>query len=140
MELKPFQQRVVDEKKELDVKIDNLKKFIAESPTFKTLPVEEQARMQSQYYAMTRYSDVLGERIAAFDSGGPYLCETNCAGKRNLIWYPYAVLVRSDVADLILNEVRRAGDLSVPARLVALELAAAKYQARTWHERETPRD
>lgn len=64
--MKPHQQRVVDEKKELDDKIDKLVKFIYGGNVFSDLPEEEQARLMRQHLAMVEYSTILGERIDAF--------------------------------------------------------------------------
>ena len=68
MELKPHQQRVVEEKSDLDEKIAKLKDFTNNNPVFATLPEDEQARLTRQYDIMLAYSAVLGERIAAFSS------------------------------------------------------------------------
>lgn len=64
--MQPHQQRVVDEKAELDVKLAALRKFINESPVFKSLDSAEKIRLRSQAYVMSEYSAILGERIAAF--------------------------------------------------------------------------
>jgi hypothetical protein len=63
----PHQQRVVDEKTELDQKIVKLDQFI-EGEVFETLPSDEQDRLVKQLRIMYRYFAVLGERIAAFPS------------------------------------------------------------------------
>ena len=65
MELQPHQQRVVDEKSELDAKIDKLTTFI-DTPLFSGLPEAEQERLVRQLHYMGHYTAVLGERIAAF--------------------------------------------------------------------------
>lgn len=62
----PHQQRVVDEKAELDEKLTKLVAFIAENPIFKTLDEAEQHRLRLQRDYMQSYSNILGERIAAF--------------------------------------------------------------------------
>ena len=62
----PYQQRVVDEKTELDSKHRKLIEFIEESSTFPRLPEDEQNRLRRQKDCMRNYSDVLGERISAF--------------------------------------------------------------------------
>lgn len=59
------QQRVVMEKDELDAKLAKLNAFFA-TGTYNALPVEEQDRLARQSVAMTDYSVILGERIAAF--------------------------------------------------------------------------
>lgn len=63
--MEDFQQRVVDEKKELDEKREKLAAFFTGS-IFPTLPVEERVRLERQLDAMNEYSSILGERIAAF--------------------------------------------------------------------------
>lgn len=65
-QLQPHQQRVVDEQKELDAKIDKLKAFIMESPIFQKLPDAERSRLNQQYDVMVVYSRILGARIEAF--------------------------------------------------------------------------
>jgi hypothetical protein len=64
--MQPHQQRVVDEKAELDDKMDKLDKFISHNDLFLKLPLDEQARLVEQYRYMERYSDVLHRRIEAF--------------------------------------------------------------------------
>ena len=59
------QQRVVAEKAELDERRAKLVAFFS-TPTFHGLPESEQIRMESQAVAMRTYSEILGERIAAF--------------------------------------------------------------------------
>ena len=66
--MQPHQQRVVDEKTELVAKIDKLKAFIMESPIFKTLPADEQKRLNRQYDVMLEYANILKTRIDAFQS------------------------------------------------------------------------
>jgi hypothetical protein len=63
--MQPHQERVVTEKKELDEKIDKLSVFI-KGDIYKALPGAEQMRLNVQLQAMNGYSNVLGERIAAF--------------------------------------------------------------------------
>jgi vacuolar-type H+-ATPase subunit B/Vma2 len=65
--MEPHQQRVVDEKEKLDAKIAALNIFISENENFKNLPLEERNRLNRQVSFMELYSDVLGERIAAFN-------------------------------------------------------------------------
>lgn len=65
--MQPHQQRVIDEKTELDTKIQALIKFInGDNPVFKSLDNEEQDRLVDQLEIMSDYSDILAERIAAF--------------------------------------------------------------------------
>ena len=63
--MQPYQQRVVDEKDELDEKLYALESFI-DSPKFLELDRGERQRLARQAVLMTQYSDVLGERIEAF--------------------------------------------------------------------------
>ena len=65
MELQPHQQRVVDEKAELDKKAHALSDFIG-SDIFPTLDAAEQERLKEQNDVMWKYSEILGARIAAF--------------------------------------------------------------------------
>ena len=62
----PYQQRVVDEKAELDTKAKALSNFIGLNPAFESIDPEEQERMKEQCEIMWEYSEVLGKRIAAF--------------------------------------------------------------------------
>lgn len=64
--MEPHQQRVVDEKTELDKKATALSNFIGTSPIFDTLDVAEQERLKEQNDVMWQYSEILGARIAAF--------------------------------------------------------------------------
>ena len=63
--LQPHQQRVVDEKRELDERREKLESFYSTS-IFHGLPESEQSRLLRQGVAMRTYSEILGERIAAF--------------------------------------------------------------------------
>ncbi|MGZ4968022.1 MAG: crAss001_48 related protein [Methylobacter sp.] len=65
-ELQPHQQRVVDEKTELDKKARALSDFIGTNPIFDTLDPAEQERLKEQNDVMWKYSEILGARIAAF--------------------------------------------------------------------------
>ncbi len=67
MELQPHQQRVIDEKSELDKKGKALSNFIGTSPIFDTLEPAEQERLKEQNDVMWQYSEILGARIAAFE-------------------------------------------------------------------------
>lgn len=66
--MQPHQQRVVDEKKELDEKLDRLKAFIETSPIFNSLSLDERERMRRQFDVMAEYSSILSQRIDAFPS------------------------------------------------------------------------
>ena len=62
----PHQQRVVDEKTELDAKAKALSDFIGKSDIFQTLNAAEQDRLKEQNGIMWQYSEILGKRIEAF--------------------------------------------------------------------------
>lgn len=65
MSFHAFQQRVIDEKTDLDTKITNLEKFLT-TTTFQGLDPAEQARLTRQAVVMTDLSKILGERIENF--------------------------------------------------------------------------
>jgi hypothetical protein len=65
-DLAPHQQRVVQEKTDLDTKLTDLNKFIDFSPIFKGLPDAERMRLRSQSAIMQQYSAILAARVAAF--------------------------------------------------------------------------
>jgi hypothetical protein len=62
----PHEQRVVDEKKELDIKLEALQDFIENNRIYLQLASNEQVRLQLQFRLMVLYSNVLGERIDYF--------------------------------------------------------------------------
>lgn len=64
--MQPHQQRVFDEKQELDLKINGLGMFIKSSPLFDTLDLNEQWRLTTQMHIMIQYSGILEARIKAF--------------------------------------------------------------------------
>tara|TARA_R110000782_G_C14819221_1_gene413875 strand:- start:25931 stop:26125 length:195 start_codon:yes stop_codon:yes gene_type:complete len=64
--MQPHQQRVVNEKRDLDEKARALSDFIGNSPTFEEIDPAEQERMKIQNDIMWQYSEILGDRIAAF--------------------------------------------------------------------------
>lgn len=63
--LEPYQERVVEEKQELDSKIKALRVFTKLMLINKT-PVDEQDRLLRQLQTMTEYSNILNERIIGF--------------------------------------------------------------------------
>jgi hypothetical protein len=65
--MKPHQERVIQEKRELDEKLAKLDAF-GRTEVFNTLPSDEQGRLNRQHSVMEHYSRILGERIAAFPS------------------------------------------------------------------------
>lgn len=66
--MQPHQQRVVEERKELDIKRDKLTEFL-KGDFFRTLPADEQERLNRQLAIMDSYSGVLAERIVHFPHG-----------------------------------------------------------------------
>jgi hypothetical protein len=64
--MQPHEQRVVDEKHELDEKIAKLDKFISGSPNFEGLEAEDKELLQDQQRVMITYSVLLGRRISRF--------------------------------------------------------------------------
>lgn len=64
--LPPHQQRVLDEKQDLDLRIARLDEFMRRNPTFPTLDAAERDRLEIQLDLMRDLSGILGERIAAF--------------------------------------------------------------------------
>lgn len=64
--MQDFQQRVIDEKGELDIKIQKLKKFLKDSDGNRVVTNDEYSRLLRQLNVMERYSDVLSERIENF--------------------------------------------------------------------------
>lgn len=64
--MQAHQQRVVDEKRDLDEKREKLLTFIKESPVFATLSESDQTLLTEQYEVMTHYSVILGSRIDRF--------------------------------------------------------------------------
>ncbi len=63
--MQPHQQRVVDEQKELSLKLEKLRDFL-ETDTYKSLPKQEQDLLSLQSQVMSVYVNLLGERISLF--------------------------------------------------------------------------
>ena len=63
----PHQQRVITEKTELDDKLKKLGLFLG-TEIFHSLDEDEMSDLNQQWKAMAMYSDILGRRIARFDS------------------------------------------------------------------------
>lgn len=63
--MQAFQQRVIDERTELDDRIERLSIFIS-GHLFRTLPSDERSRLRSQHSIMLMYSNILTTRIDAF--------------------------------------------------------------------------
>lgn len=69
--LEPHQERVVDEKDELDDRLRKLKKFIDTNQQFNELPDKDKELMRKQSVAMEAYASVLDERIKIFREINP---------------------------------------------------------------------
>ncbi len=63
--MEEYQQRVVQEKTELDAKLTKLRRFFTTN-SFDNLDAAERNRLFQQADAMGMYSAILGERINAF--------------------------------------------------------------------------
>lgn len=63
--MQPHQQRVVDERADLDARLAKLGAFF-ETPIFSSLDADEQWRLRQQHDAMAAYSGILSMRITAF--------------------------------------------------------------------------
>lgn len=61
-----YLQRVIDEKAALDDKAKKLSAFIGENPLFEQLGAAEQEHMKVLNDLMWQYSEILGQRLAAF--------------------------------------------------------------------------
>jgi len=81
--MQPYQERVIEEKKALDEKIDKLRTFISDDPKFADAGMEEQGRLREQLQHMLRYTDVLHERIAAFIPGDGVAGDRQLEGQEN---------------------------------------------------------
>jgi hypothetical protein len=63
--MEAHQERVVEEKTELDYKMAKLGKYF-ESSSFNFLPKHEKLLLRNQFAVMEKYSDILGDRIKSF--------------------------------------------------------------------------
>ncbi len=64
--MKPHQQRVVQERDELQERTDKLGKFILDGLIYETLSEEEQTDLSEQHYHMACYLEILNSRINRF--------------------------------------------------------------------------
>lgn len=65
MVLLPYQQRVVEEREQLQEKLTKLREFI-ETPMFEALSIMEKARLRRQRDIMREYRLILDVRIEAW--------------------------------------------------------------------------
>lgn len=63
--MEPYQQRVLDEHKELRIRLKKLADFFL-TDTFANLPEAERSRLKDQELHMEIYATILEERIDAF--------------------------------------------------------------------------
>lgn len=61
-----YQERVIEEKEQLDTRIDKLSAFIKASPVFGMMQSEDQNAMKEQLRVMNLLSSILGRRIERF--------------------------------------------------------------------------
>lgn len=64
-ELLPYQQRVIEERAQLDERLHKLNTFLI-APNRPPISDEEYTRLEMQASAMTLYSHILRQRIEAF--------------------------------------------------------------------------
>lgn len=64
--MEDYQQRVLDEKTELDAKIQKLEVFLS-TPIFDNMPRTARELLIIQYAYMGNYSTILSQRIVLFD-------------------------------------------------------------------------
>lgn len=64
--MQPHQQRVLEERAELQGRIEKLDRFITTDPTFPTLPQRERDLLANQLVVMRQYFDILTERMKGF--------------------------------------------------------------------------
>jgi len=64
--MKRYLDKLVEEKRVVEVQAIELSKFIGYSPNFDDIPVLEQELMREQCEIMFEYSGILGKRIVAF--------------------------------------------------------------------------
>jgi len=62
----PHQQRVVDEKKELELRIADLEHFVNYNDIFNSLSEMNQRLLLMQLKTMKTYCDIIGARISLF--------------------------------------------------------------------------
>ena len=63
--LQEWQVRVLEEKRELDTRLEKLHAFIR-GPSFALVPADQRLLLEKQANLMTQLSCVLGDRLAAF--------------------------------------------------------------------------
>jgi hypothetical protein len=64
--MQPHQQRVLEERAELQDRIEALDRFITTNQTFANLPQRERDLLATQLVVMRQYFDILTERMKGF--------------------------------------------------------------------------
>lgn len=64
-QLAPYQQRVVDERQELEARLDKLRAFL-KTETCLQMPFKERNLLAMQVRVMAEYSEILASRIDLF--------------------------------------------------------------------------
>jgi len=64
--MQPYQQRVVDELADLEVKLKALHNFLWANDSFDSLPIEDKELLVIQFGAMSTYAGALSKRIERF--------------------------------------------------------------------------
>jgi len=67
--MEEYQERVIKEKEELDLKLIKLHSFILSQKFTKLLPSTHRTLLERQYGLMLEYSRVLRDRIALWEGG-----------------------------------------------------------------------
>lgn len=62
----PHQQRVIDEKNELEARLTKLSTFMSGNSIFDGLPSKEKEMLKAQHTSMSAYLSILNDRIANF--------------------------------------------------------------------------
>ena len=65
--MQDYQQRVVNELEQLNIKREALRRFIMNQEKFTGLHSEDQSLMSGQMIIMSQYADILSRRIKRFE-------------------------------------------------------------------------
>ena len=63
--MEAWQERIIQERAQLDERLAKLNEFMGSEALLK-LSSDEQQRLRYQHHYMTRYSDILAERVASW--------------------------------------------------------------------------
>ena len=70
--MQDYQQRVVEELSQLNIKREKLRKLIMDKDKFTALPDEDQSLLSGQMILMRQYADILKRRIARFEANNEH--------------------------------------------------------------------